>query len=131
MSTENVSHFDQDIWHVDGVRTAAGGMLDPSQWGLWLARDEQFLEHQEHIICNICTVFQIPAQHGYQVDDNEGVATHSFSSTVEDTFPISFLYPAIRDSFWKLQYRAQGKRYPRPRRCRSKARMSKEWRDRA
>jgi len=44
-------------------------------------------------------------------------------------------YPVTWEMFqmlkWTDEYARQGKRYPRPRRCRSKARMSKEWRDKA
>lgn len=42
-------------------------------------------------------------------------------------------YPVTQEMLqhlrWVNEYKAQGKRYPRPRRRRSKARMSKEWRN--
>jgi len=44
-------------------------------------------------------------------------------------------YPVTQDMLqhlkWANEYKAQGKRYPRPRKRRSKARMSRQWRDRA
>jgi hypothetical protein len=34
-----------------------------------------------------------------------------------------------KQRYWDIQYAAQGKRYPRPKRLKSKARMSKKWRE--
>lgn len=37
----------------------------------------------------------------------------------------------FKETAWKLLYISQGKRYPRPKRRKSQARMSKKWRGRA
>lgn len=55
---------------------------------------------------------------------------------VTGTLPIAGYvagYPVTQEMLqhlrWVNEYKAQGKRYPQPRRRRSKARMSKEWRN--
>lgn len=41
------------------------------------------------------------------------------------------IFFVAKQRYWELLYLSQGKRYPRPRRCRSKARMARKWRDMA
>lgn len=45
--------------------------------------------------------------------------------------PQEVYYYAPIHRYWELQYLAQGKRYPSPRKRKSQARMSKKWRGRA
>lgn len=42
-----------------------------------------------------------------------------------------YVHYMSRQMSWELEYLAQGKRYPSPKRRKSQARMSREWRGRA
>jgi hypothetical protein len=52
--------------------------------------------------------------------------------TVNDHYTSGEVYCYVdKHRYWQLQYLAQGKRYPSPRKRKSPMRMSKKWRNRA
>lgn len=63
-----------------------------------------------------------------------GTLTSADIDALLDLMPDHYLQPEVcvyvpRHRYWMLKYAQQGKWYPRPRRQRSKARMSKKWRE--
>jgi hypothetical protein len=90
-------------------------MIDPSQWERWLSSDG-------------FTVVKIPSQALWESMTFNAVQGEPVETIAAGTIPISGFF--VNEGMFRHLV-AQGKHYPRPRRCRSKARMARKWRDRA